>query len=218
MNKSAPLIKKEITDGLVSRWQFGEGTGTTVSDSWGSNDGTSSGGMTWETGKVGAFSGGFDGFDDYVNIPGITDNPTNITQMLWVKTIASGSSITLMTKRQVENGSDWPTIMLSSSKTPQIAVDDSAYYNTIIGTTDVNDGEWHHVAGVKDGTTYKIYVDGVEENSEVDAHSMSGSSSDMRLGNGIVTGNYFDGEMDDVRIYNRALSASEIAVLYNKYR
>ena len=226
MNKSAPLIKKEITDGLVSRWQFGEGTGTTVSDSWGSNDGTSSGGMTWEEGKVDTYSGGFDDVDDFVTIAHASDinfsETTPFTFSAWIKTTASDGDNAVLSKMTAgfkgirfitRSGKlalgfvyTWPTIRLRKD-----------------GATSINDGNWHYVvatyAGAADTSSINLYTDGALDNGSSEdtlASNSVANTDDMWIGR--EPSSYFDGDIDDVRVYDRVLSASEIKTIYDLHK
>ena len=87
-------------------------------------------------------------------------------------------------------------------------------------TEKYNDGKWHFVVGVYDGTTQYLYVDGLLKLSQARTYSIP-NSSNIRIG-GVAngTGDYcialthFVGAIDDVRIYNRAISASEVQQLY----
>ena len=77
--------------------------------------------------------------------------------------------------------------------------------------------KWSHVAAVGNGTSLKIYVNGVEVGSGGSATTSYGSNSGIfKVGEGVLnaSGNYFDGRFDDVRVYSRALCPSEIEALY----
>ena len=105
--------------------------------------------------------------------------------------------------------------------------DDSQGTVAASATTDTEDGNWHHLVGTADANDLKIYVDGALE----DTGDISGSGS-LTLSDVIVIGGrrfradlntwkapghttYFDGSIDQVRIYDRALSATEISQMYN---
>jgi len=90
-----------------------------------------------------------------------------------------------------------------------------------VGSTGVNDGQWHHVAGTYDGTKYTLYVDGVLDASvdatgsinkggsyfsTIGAHYKKGDERDPRR--------FFEGLIDDVRIYDKALSSSEVQQIF----
>ncbi len=77
----------------------------------------------------------------------------------------------------------------------------------------INDGNWHLVSSVRDGTTFRLYVDGSERSTDTGCPSTLGSvtGSDDILGARSSSGNLgHDGDMDDVSFWNRALSATEI--------
>jgi hypothetical protein len=84
----------------------------------------------------------------------------------------------------------------------------------LTGTTNVNDGQWHHVAGVYNGSQKLLYIDGALDASADSTGSILASTYNVNIGeNNQATGRYFDGLIDDVRIYSRALSAEEIGDL-----
>ena len=78
-------------------------------------------------------------------------------------------------------------------------------------------GKWTHVAATGDGTTLKIYVNGIEVASGGSTTSNYGSNSDIfKIGEGVLdpSGGFFDGRVDDVRIYRRAMCPEEIYQTY----
>lgn len=81
------------------------------------------------------------------------------------------------------------------------------------GTTSVDDGNWHFIVGTYDGTNQRLYVDGVLEDTDAQTGTISNSEEEVCIGaacNGATQGSLFNGEIDDVRIWNRALSQAEI--------
>jgi hypothetical protein len=76
---------------------------------------------------------------------------------------------------------------------------------------------WYHIVGTWDGTTRTIYVNGVAEGTNNTAQSRANVGGNTAIGRpGSYTGGlYFPGVIDDVRIYNRALTAAEVTRLYN---
>ena len=82
------------------------------------------------------------------------------------------------------------------------------------GTNDLNDGQWHHVAGAHDDTGIKIYVDGSPQNGVGGPGNMLQGSSPVSIG-ARGSSNPFSGALDEVSLYNRALSAAEIQAIYN---
>lgn len=82
----------------------------------------------------------------------------------------------------------------------------------------VNDGKWHHLVATYDGTTMRIYVDGVQTGSSTDfSGNLPSVAGDLHIGADYEStpGNFFNGSLDDVRVYDRVLSATEIKQLYN---
>ena len=81
--------------------------------------------------------------------------------------------------------------------------------------TTINDGEWYHIAGTYDGSDMRVYINGAETNSTGKSGSLDGYGAiGLRIGTQVGSGRYFDGVIDDVRVYNRVLSAEEISRLY----
>jgi hypothetical protein len=87
----------------------------------------------------------------------------------------------------------------------------SSPYPWFDGTITVADNQWHHVAGVYDGTAGIIYIDGVLDVAQAATGQINASDFDLYIGeNAQATGRYWNGLIDDVRLYNRALSQMEI--------
>jgi hypothetical protein len=87
------------------------------------------------------------------------------------------------------------------------------------GTTPLN--AWTHYVGTYDGTTARFYQDGVQQGTLTQSVSLLPPSYNMHIGAFVSGGNpvlKFNGKIDDVRIYNRALSAAEVTALYGEYR
>ena len=213
-------ISFELTSSLkdiVGDWHFDENSGSVAYDSalQPANNGTING-ATWTGGRYNpALS--FDGVNDYVDVPGISDNPSVITQEAWVKTTSPGGAYgwnVIMAKRHADDGSDWATLTIYNGHAV-LQVDDKWYATDIYyGPAIVNDGNWHHIVGIKNGCNYSVYVDGNLDSYYTDCHSMGGSPYNLHIGHHGAWGNFFNGEIDEARIYYRVLSASEILAHY----
>ncbi|MHC4643535.1 MAG: LamG domain-containing protein, partial [Planctomycetota bacterium] len=87
----------------------------------------------------------------------------------------------------------------------------------VLGYKNVNDGKWHHVAGVYDGSEISLYVDGVLDDSLAASGTIDTTTHQVWLGGNVERlGREWNGLLDDVRIYDHALSAAEIAGLTGK--
>ncbi|MHC4676753.1 MAG: LamG domain-containing protein, partial [Planctomycetota bacterium] len=198
------------TQGLVGWWKLDETSGLTAADSSGfGNDGTLTNmtGGEWTTGPV---DGGleFDGNNDAIT--GIGDCPTgNFTVAGWAKdTGGSGWKVFYSARQEIWFGVD-------SDASPRLWCDIGGNGNgvkTPAGTWTLN--TWHHIAVTWDGTTAHLYIDGVDM-------AITYGTPENPLALAAVIGAWSDnpsdenwfGTLDDVRLYDRALSAGEISQL-----
>ncbi len=199
---------------LIAQYKLDENTGTTAYDSSGNgNDGTIYG-ASWTTGKYGSALS-FDGSNDYVSLPSdISDaisSTETLTLMAWVNIPSETSGDLIL----IQIGGDWDKwclyIDVADDGKPSLSIAGS-YSTRLIATTDVRDDEWHLIIGTYDGTTAKIYVDQELENS-ASKTLYSQSSVSGRIGLTSSGSGDFIGVMDEVNIYNRALSEQEISNL-----
>src|SRR5205814_9746391 len=82
--------------------------------------------------------------------------------------------------------------------------------NSLYGPDLLSEGAWAHLAATYDGADLRLYVDGVQVASQSQTGLIESSTNPLHLGGDEFFGQFFDGVMDDVRIYNRALSARDI--------
>jgi len=222
-----------LSQGLVGYWKMDEttwdGTPAEVVDSSGNgNHGTSTNALATTTAKFGNAGD----FNTSTNRIDIIDSDTfdfgsnNFTISGWAKINGSLSSSRSSIVNKWNTGASPGTnewgfgVGSGSNKTPALTiVSDSTNYS-VISPTEISSDEWHYIVGVRrDDYTY-IYVDGVEMSStyvgDIVIDSVAGRK--LYLGNIYNNGsqNYsFDGLLDEIRIYNRALSNREIRDLYN---
>lgn len=206
---------QDLTRGLVGHWTFDDGEGTMARDvSGGGNHGTVMGGAKWSKGIIGGALE-FDGMDDFVSIPNETafDITGSITVSAWIRV----ESFTKSWQAIVTKGDRaWRLHRASSRKSVGFACSDLSRNQTgdLLGNKDVADGGWHHAAGVLDGTKMSIYVDGALDASAESSPNISVNDYSVLIGaNAQASGRLFHGTIDDVRIYDRALSVDELRAL-----
>ena len=170
----------------------------------------------------------FDGVDDYVDVgdKASLDFGTSIdfTIGAWIKLSATGS-IKIIVDKYSSGISPGYMFRVESSNVIGAFIRDGVGSGSdetvsIVGDTTVTDGQWHHATVVydRDGDV-SLYLDGVSDATPVDISTVTDTISNSVNFNiarrPISSFDYFDGTIDDVRIYNRALSAEEITRLYN---
>lgn len=211
MNKpDIPPIK-----GLVAHWKLDEKSGTIAKDSSGNNHhGSLVNSPTWAAGKIGGALS-FDGLDDYVNISTHPVSSGPFTIALWAKRTGSGSgSKNPLIRANTPGGSDgyaffWHNTtelhFLACTSTSKLQPEKIGLPNNV----------WVHVAATYDGSIAKIYADGKLLDSKSGGGALNKPQFTLRLGGqgGGVDKAYFKGLLDDVQIYSKALSATEISNL-----
>jgi len=214
-----------ILDGLVGIWLFDEGSGEVAEDSSGNGyHGELVGNATWE--NEGQFGGAIacDGTEAYVMVP---DDDAfkfdgDFTLACWVQNSTPppdhSSFITKGYHRPGGAGGDsrpWYLVYFLTSGTVDMFLRDAGGANSrAMGTTQVNDGEWHHVLGLKDGNEVRIYIDGQEDGTAPAVDAVYGEN-DQPLVFMVHFDRWITGLIDEVAIYNRALDDAEIDTLMN---
>jgi len=203
--------------GLVGYWRFDEGGGAVANDSSGyGNDGTvyvyNQSMANWTTGKFGNALQ-FDGIDDYVSVPSSASlNLQKFTISAWVFT---HNSISLAEVVRKQSGASTNYYLLTENNKFEVAYTSSTNWNLTQGTTTPTADIWYHVIGVFDGSSQIIYVNGVQENIS-SANTMPDTNSGNVVIGGTPLGNRpWNGTIDEVKIYNRALNATEVQDDYN---
>jgi len=217
----------------ISQWKLNDNLLTAVIlDAVGSNNGkykdaagdinTSTGSVT---GKINEAIN-FDGTDQYAQIPDSADlefpSGTNFALAVWVNVTgsSSGTRTAIVGKGYHDTSVNLPVYMLQydpadSHRATFYLRNSSDVTKVVVGATSLNDG-WHHVVGVKDGEEMRLYVDGVSDNTAVDIggdYAYGVNSDDVYIGQHY--NRYINGAIDDLRIYNIALTLAQIEAIYN---
>lgn len=214
MNTSAsqPQGTGRLDSGLAGYWKLDENTGTNAADaSTNGNAGTLTNGPTWTTGKIGSAID-FDGTDDQVSIPDTDslDMPNSFSVSAWIRPDLLSGYRNIVVKNC--GGTDTNYTLETFGSELDFGYSDAIYYTSGVG---LQTGQWQHVVGTYDwdANLLRIYRDGVQVLTANESHGVPVSTCPVHIGYHWA-GEAFDGRIDDVRIYNRALSADEIADLY----
>lgn len=211
-----------ITDGLVSRYTF-EGTSdtTTLVDTEGSNDGSITG-MSYvaDNSVQGSYVGSFDGNDDYASVPdanGLDMDGSSFSITYFAKFQSVSEYKLLVSKRGTPTNFVGWSAALESDDTLRFIVNDGGD-NVVQTPSAVTLGAFIPVAAVYDDAAgeLRLYIDGTEEDLLSASIGNASNTIEMELGRWQATNNrYFPGDLDDVRIYNRALTANEASDIAN---
>ena len=188
--------------------------GNTLDTSGAGNNGINQG-TTFVQGKIGAEAAQFNG-SSYVQIP-LSIGSTDFTIALWVKTTDTGGTGANWYQGEglvdAEVGgvtNDFGTALLNGRFALGIGNPDT----TLATTKSINDGNWHHVAATWNLTrgATQLYVDGILDTSGMAPSGVRSAPPDIQIGHD-PTGAYFNGAIDDVRLFRRVLSGAEITAL-----
>ncbi len=213
----------------LSWWRMGEdatfdGTNWTLVDNGsGDNDGTSQNmGLSSISNDVPTIpfstrSIALDGVDDYVDC----ENPTSLqitntmTLSAWVKTTDTSTYEIIIGKDSISTGTR-SFLLYRSGSVARFLIFNSSGTEFVEGTTTINDGNWHHIMGVNDGTDLKIYVNGTLEGTNVGGGGtfLNGISpfNIGRRATAPANRGYFTGTIDEVAVWNSDQSANASAI------
>ncbi|MHC4461984.1 MAG: Kelch repeat-containing protein [Planctomycetota bacterium] len=207
---SEHLFEEVFPIELLAYWKVDETEGIVAYDSAGQNDAALIGDPTWQpnTGRVGGALA-LDGIDDsafaqFVLNP--SDGPFSV--LTWIEGGVPGQTVI----SQVD-GADWlGTDPLDGASMTALAGSGRSG-GPLLSQTVITDGNWHRIGLVWDGLNRTLYVDDVPVAQDTQT-GLSGSAGGLNIGCGtsFEPNSFWSGLIDDVRIYNRALSADEIAV------
>jgi len=215
LNQSNDAMNVIGADNLVGWWKLDETSGGVARDySIYSNTATIS--DITSMGNTGIFNGSyyFDGVNDYLSAGNSSslDNKDKITVSLWMKGDPTASDWAGLIKKQ--SGSvGWFLEKRSNLTTLHLRVDTDAGFNQAFQSNAAPfDNEWHHICFEFNSGSYSWYIDGALDKSGSYNHG-SGFASTGALKISDST-NDFKGLMDDVRVYNKILTSSEVQALY----
>lgn len=175
--------------------------------------------VSYVAGKVGSQAAQFNGTSSYVLIPrSIQDD---FTVAMWVKTTDTAGSAGaqwwngkgLVDGEVGGGGADWGTAIVNGKFV--LGVGSVSGDTTLASSVNINDGTWHHVAATRNNTSgaTAVYVDGILRGSGTGPTGSRTFPSSLHIGNLQTGNNFLNGTLDEVRLYDRILSSSEIAGL-----
>jgi hypothetical protein len=211
-NEVGTLAKEGST--LVAHYQF---AGDTLDSSGFANNGAGVN-VSYVTGITNPQAAQFNG-GSYVQVPAAVVSDFTIT--FWIKTTDTGGTGQWWNGEGLVDGevsgavNDFGVSLLGDKAAFGVGNPDT----TISSITSINDGQWHFVAVNRNNSTggMKVYVDGALQAAASGPTGVRSAPEALRIG-GILAGNaggFFNGTLDDVRLYNYVLSASQISLLYN---
>jgi len=207
-------VQEELLLNLVSEWTFDEGTDQTINrvatnndikDTWGSNNGTVYGNpqIKGDNDCVSGRCMSFDGDGDYIDYGNGIIGESSYTKSVWIKTntpsasnIISGSGsqhVLYLSSGNIVASNTWSTPQISRS---------ANFYND----------KWHHIVFTYSDSRARIYFNGIFLSPE--ATLSNGPANSITYVGAYNASNFFKGLMDDIRIYNSALSSAKIKQNY----
>jgi Concanavalin A-like lectin/glucanases superfamily/GDSL-like Lipase/Acylhydrolase family len=191
----------------------------TLDSSGHTNDGVPAGALLYGEPKVGANSAQFDGTSSFITIPRVI--ATNFTVAVWIRTTNTGmgsawyNGMGILDGETVGSAADWGCSVLNSRFSVGIGNPDTTFSTS----TNINDGQWHHLAATRNSDTgvVKLYIDGALNLTGTAATGPRTAPSQLRIGAtqyalGPVV---LRGNLDDLRLYDEVLPAGDIMALAN---
>jgi hypothetical protein len=215
---------KIVTSGLVLCLDAGNpksypGSGTIWTDlSRNNNNGALTNGPTFNSVNAGTVV--FDGSNDYVTLarPSAIVTGGSISIVIWAKWTSTGTTVSTIQCLLDNNHTGNPLQGFYIQDRPDLSkfltfgVRPQA--NSAISTFQVGDGKWRHIVGTNDGTTSRLYIDGSLNGSFTESGGLSTVQANINIGRSEGFGRYLNGNISQVLLYNRALTAAEVNQSY----
>jgi len=213
-------------EGLIAHWSFDEGSGTTAQDSAGNNTGTLYNGPSWVTGRAG-YALSLDGINDYVEINDnndldLTGGEFTLSAWIYPESYGGGLNGRIIDHGGGSEGSGGWSLLVNdyqNSSNLRLSTKDENTWNHIYSNINsIGLNTWQHVAVTMGSGTVTFYVNGQIAGQASDVPAPTDRNSPVRIGmRATDVLRAFTGVIDDVRMYDRALSYQEIINLYNLF-
>ena len=205
------LPARAATPGLVGAWSFDEPSGTSSQDLSGLGNHAKLGSVTRSAGKFGqalTFKGSSGSYVTVADAPSLRMTKA-VTIEAWVKPSTTTGWRTVVLKERPDQLS-YALYAANEQHRPAGHIFTSRD-TAVAGGTALPVNTWSHLASTWDGNTQTLYVNGKKVASAALKGSVVNSSKPLRIGGNALWSEWFKGSIDDVRVYNRALSATEVA-------
>ena len=163
----------------------------------------------------------FDGVDDSIDIidSDTQDLLSSFSISAWAKSTGATQYAFIFGTADAADLNGYYITIHDASQKAIVYSCDAATCSSAAGTTNIkNDNIWHHLVGTFNGTNLDIYVDQIKEGSTATTRTPTNNIFTQRIGGSHFGSRNFKGEIDDIRIYNRALSSPEVEALYKAKR
>jgi hypothetical protein len=210
-------VAQSAVAGLVAAYSFNEGSGISVGDATGKGHTGTLSGATWNTqGKFGnALT--FNGVNSWVTVADANDLDltTGMTLEAWVFPTAAATATTWRNVliKERSGGEVYNLYADTDTHVPTLYVVRAANPGTPVGlsgATQIPLNTWTHLTATYDNAMLRLYVNGTLVRSSAMSGALLTSTGALRIGGNSVWGEFFQGSIDEVRIYNRALTQTEI--------
>ena len=195
----------------MAAYGFEEISGTTVADASGNgNHGTIKEAVRISAGRYGKALK-FDGVNDWVTVNdgASLDLSTGLTLEAWVypQSVTSGGKTVIL--KEQSGGAVYNLYSTEDANVPISSFNDGSY-RVISGPDQLPVNQWTHLVATYDGQVQQLYVNGIKVSEQAQNGLIQQSTGVLRIGGNSVWGEFFKGYIDEVRIYNRALTATEV--------
>ncbi|EIC29042.1 LamG domain-containing protein [Methylomicrobium album] len=207
---AGPLADAE-GDGLMAAFGFEEDSGKTVVDASGNgNHGTIKGAVRTDDGRHGKALM-FDGVNDWVTVKhdASLDMSNGLTLEAWVYPLSQSKGNNAVILKQAPRGEAYALYAEEEDDLPASYLNDGDYHR-VAGANRLPADTWSHLVATYDGANQRLYVNGVEVAQSPQTAMIRQSKGKLRIGGNSLGNEYFHGYIDEVRIYNRALTPDEV--------
>ena len=213
---SVTVANSAIT-GLVAAYNFNEGSGSAVTDRSGTGNNGTVNGATWTAAGKNGGALSFDGLNDRVDVPDAAslDLTTGMTLSAWIRPASASTEWRTVIMKERPSNLAYALYGSGDRGAPEAWVTRTPPEVGVPASSAVPPATWHHLAATYDRANLRIYLDGVQVGTPALTGSIGVSANPLRIGGNAIWGENFAGLIDDVRVFNRALTPAELTTIMN---